>query len=116
MKREKAAAERKEFFMKESRPDRNEAKQLFAHYRRNRNGIRVNPQMESVCLICGSVHVVPDVDNPGMLICRNCGFTFYRYPCAVCCETVDGRDPMNPGCRECGLRICTCGACGCSMR
>jgi CRISP-associated protein Cas1 len=25
----------------------------------------------------------------------------------------DGRDPRNPACRECGLRICTLGACCC---
>ena len=99
--------------MDEETITREEAKKLFAHHRRERVGIRLNPRMSSVCLICGSIHVVPKGYEAGLLVCQNCGFAFYRNPCAACGETVDGRDPMNPGCRECGLRICTCGVCGC---
>ena len=93
---------------------REQAKILYDHYRKYRDGIRNKPEMATVCLICGSVHIVPHEGHPGMLVCRNCGFPFYRYPCAVCGKTVDGRDPKNPGCRICGLRTCTCGACGCT--
>ena len=93
---------------------REEAKRLFEHYRRHRDGIRSKPEMASVCLICGSTHVIPKDGDPHMLICRNCGFAFYRYDCPACGETMDGRDPRNTGCRECGLRVCSCGACGCT--
>ena len=95
-------------------PDRDTAKKLFDHYRKQRDGIRNRPELASVCLICGSIHVIPEKGNDLMLVCRNCGFAFYRYACPVCGNTIDGRDPMNPGCRECGLRVCTCGACGCN--
>lgn len=93
--------------------DREEGKRLFKKYRSNRDGIRNCPEMASVCLICASIHVVPKADDQRMLACRNCGFAFYRYSCPVCGRTVDGRDSKNPGCPECGLRICSCGACGC---
>lgn len=95
---------------------REEGKQLFKHYHRNRDGIRLSPQMASVCLICESIHLAPNPDNPNMLVCCNCGFAFYRYVCPACGLTIDGRDPQNPGCPDCGLRICTCGKCGCSDR
>jgi DNA-directed RNA polymerase subunit RPC12/RpoP len=87
--------------------DRDLAKQLFAQYRKQRDGIRKRPELASLCLICGSVHIIPDKE-PGMLICRDCRFVFYRYECTVCGKTVDGRDPKNPACRECGGRVCTC--------
>jgi hypothetical protein len=93
--------------------DRETAKQLFDKYRRNRDGIRNSPDMASICLICGSIHITPKPGEPGMLACRNCGFSWYRYECTACGKTVDGRDPKNPGCRICGVRICTCGVCGC---
>jgi hypothetical protein len=93
--------------------DRDLAKQLFAQYRKQRDGIRNRSELASLCLICGSIHIIPKEDEPGMLICRDCRFTFYRYECAVCGKTVDGRDPKNPACRECGWRLCTCGACHC---
>lgn len=94
-------------------PDREVAKKLYERYRRNRDGVRNSPEMASICLICGSIHIIPKNDDEHMLVCRNCGFAFYRYTCKACGKTVDGRDPLNGGCRECGLRICTCGACGC---
>ncbi len=94
--------------------DRDTAKKLFDHYRRHRDGIRNKPEMASICLICGSVHIIPQHDNPHKLFCRDCGFAFYRYQCPACGKTVDGRDPHNPACHECELRICTCGACGCA--
>lgn len=94
-------------------PDRNTAHRLFAQYRRQRDGIRTCPELGTICLICGSLHVVPREGFDGMLTCRNCGFSFYRYECPSCGGTVDGRDPLNPGCRVCGRRICTCGDCGC---
>jgi hypothetical protein len=94
--------------------DRNTAQQLFDYYRKHRDGIRNKAEMASVCMICGSIHVIPKEGEPGMLTCRNCGFAFYRCACKACGKTVDGRDPQNPGCRVCGLRVCTCGACGCS--
>jgi len=93
--------------------DRETAKSLFDRYRKQRDGIRNSPEMASICLICGSVHVVPKSGESGVLVCRNCGAAFYRYECSACGKTVDGRDPQNPGCRECGWRICTCGACCC---
>jgi hypothetical protein len=95
--------------------DRDTAKKLFEHYRKQRDGIRNSPEMASICLICGSVHIEPKEGEPGVLVCRNCRFAFYRYVCPACSATVDGRDPLNPGCRECGGRRCTCGACGCSF-
>lgn len=93
--------------------DRQEGKRLFKKYRTHRDGIRNCPEMASVCLICESIDVVPKVGDAVMLYCRNCGFAFHRYQCPACGKTVDGRDPRNPACRECGLRICSCGACGC---
>ncbi len=94
--------------------DRDTAKKLYDRYRKQRDGIRSKPEMASVCLICGSIHIVTKNDDDKKLVCRNCGFAFYRYQCPVCGKTVDGRDPKNPGCGECGLRLCTCGACGCA--
>jgi DNA-directed RNA polymerase subunit RPC12/RpoP len=94
--------------------DRDRAKKLFERYRINRDGIRNSPEMASVCMICGSIHIVPKAGDERMLLCRDCGFAFYRYQCDTCGATIDGRDPHNPACRECGLRICSCGACGCS--
>jgi hypothetical protein len=95
--------------------DRDTAKQLCTHYNKNRDGIRNKPEMASICLICGSIHIVPKEGSRHKLVCRDCGFAFYRYQCPACGKTVDGRDPKNPACREeCGLRVCTCGACGCA--
>lgn len=89
-----------------------EAKLLYRRYRSNRVGIRSNAKMASVCLICESIHVVPVVGSaPPAMECQNCGFRFIRYNCWSCGETVDGRDPCNPACRECGWRICVCSAC-----
>jgi hypothetical protein len=93
--------------------DKHRAKDLQERFRTRRDGIRNNPEMAQVCLICGSVHIVPKEGDPHRLVCRDCGFAFYRYLCSACGTTVDGRDPLNPGCRVCGLRVCTCGACGC---
>ena len=93
---------------------REEGKKLFRKFRSQRDGIRNCPEMASVCLICESIDVIPKPDATDMLYCRNCGFSFYRYTCPVCAKIVDGRDPKNPACHTCGLRICTCGACGCT--
>jgi rubrerythrin len=93
--------------------DRETAKQLYNQYLTHRDGIRNRPEMAWVCLICGSVHIIPKPDDPHKLVCRDCGFAFYRYACPACGRTIDGRDPKNPSCGECGLRVCTCGACGC---
>ena len=93
--------------------DRETGGKLFNHYRKQRDGIRNSPEMASVCLICGSIHIDPKPGDGRMLVCRNCGFAFYRYPCPACGATIDGRDPRNPGCRECGARVCTCGVCDC---
>jgi hypothetical protein len=79
--------------------DSETAKDLFAKYRKQRDGIRNSPQMASICLICGSIHVVSKDGEPGMLVCRNCGFAWYRYECLACGKNIDGRDPQNPGCR-----------------
>lgn len=92
---------------------RESAKKLFDHFRKQRDGIRNRPEMASVCLICGSIHIELKDGETGKVRCCNCGFSWYRYDCVVCGKTVDGRDPVNPGCRECGWRICSCGACGC---
>lgn len=97
-------------------PERDRAKQLYERFRTNRTGIRAVPEMATICMICGSVHIVPKKDNDRMLTCRDCGFAFYRYRCPMCGSEVDGRDPLNPACRECSARVCTCGACGCSEK
>lgn len=94
--------------------NRDEGAQLFRHYRKNRDGIRQSPEMTSVCLICGSIHIEPKQGTDNMLVCSNCGFAFYRYACPACGQVIDGRDPQNRGCAECGQRICTCGSCGCA--
>lgn len=93
--------------------DKDMAKKLFEQYRRNRDNIRNSPEMASICLICGSIHIIPSSEDNHQLVCRNCGFAFFRYECSACGNTIDGRDPLNPGCRSCGLRVCTCGVCGC---
>ncbi len=95
--------------------DRETASKLFDHYRKQRDGIRNCPEMGTICLICGSIHIKEMDDKAGKLICRNCGFSWYRYECPTCRATVDGRDSSNPGCHVCGLRICSCGACGCVL-
>lgn len=94
--------------------DRETAKKLFETYRTRRNGIRNKPEMASICMICGSVHIIPLENDPHRLVCRDCGFAFFRYACTACGATIDGRDPLNPACHTCGLRVCTCGACGCA--
>lgn len=94
-------------------PDRDAARHLFEYFRKRRDGIRNSPEMASICLICGSVRIVPKAGDDLMLTCFNCDFAFYRYDCGACGLTIDGRDPRNPGCPLCGQRICTCGACGC---
>ncbi|RQW83295.1 MAG: hypothetical protein EHM79_16510 [Geobacter sp.] len=93
--------------------DRDTAEKLYKQYRKQRDGIRNQPEMASICLICASVNVITKADDIQMRVCRNCNFSFYRYDCSACGATIDGRDPLNPGCAICGLRICTCGACGC---
>ena len=93
--------------------DKDTAKKLFDRYRKQRDGIRKKPQLASICLICGSSHIVAKDGDAHQLVCFNCGFAFYRYACPACGLTIDGRDPMNPGCLGCNLRICSCGACGC---
>jgi len=97
-------------------PDRAHADKLFARYRSRRDGIRKEPALARVCLICGSTHVGPKHGDLHQMVCFSCGFAFFRYQCPTCGATVDGRDPENPGCHECGLRTCTCGACGCHSR
>ena len=94
--------------------DKDMAKKLHEKYRTHRDCIRNTPEMASLCLICGSIHIVPKAGDDQKLVCRDCGFAFYRYLCRTCGKTVDGRDPLNPGCRECGARICTCGICDCA--
>ncbi len=94
--------------------DRETARKLYNQYLTQRDGIRNRPEMASLCLICGSVHIIPKAGDEHKLVCRDCGFAFFRYSCPACGLTIDGRDPQNPPCREgCGLRLCTCGACGC---
>lgn len=93
--------------------ERDSVKKLYEHYRKHRDGIRNEPEMATICLICASIHVIPKVGDTLMRVCRNCSFSFYRYECSACGAVVDGRDPLNPGCAVCGMRICTCGACGC---
>ena len=87
---------------------------LYRQHKGDRAGINRKPEMASVCLICGSVHIDPDPDNPRKLVCRNCGFGFFRYACPACGETIDNRDPSNVLCSLCHERRCTCGACGCA--
>ena len=94
--------------------DKDTAQKLFKKYRTQRDGIRTRPELASLCLICGSVHVERKPGEPDKRVCRNCGFSWYRYDCHVCGSTVDGRDPKNPLCHECATRVCTCGSCRCA--
>jgi len=87
---------------------------LFRLHKGDRAGINRKPDMESVCLICGSAHVAPDSGNPRKLVCRNCGFAFFRYACPACAQVVDSRDPSNPLCPACRGRKCACGGCDCN--
>ncbi len=89
------------------------SEKLLKKYREDRDGMRNCPELAGLCLICGSIHIVPHKDDHRKLVCRNCGFAFYRYVCPACNSTVDGRDSRNRACPECGIRICSCGACGC---
>jgi rubrerythrin len=89
------------------------AKKLFEHHRNRRTGVSEIPEMASVCLICGSNHIDPVNGDSKRLVCRNCGFAFYRYECPTCGKTIDGRDPQHLKCRTCREPQCTCGACGC---
>lgn len=95
------------------KPDREHVRNLFRQCRKQRDGIRNIPELATICLICESTAIIPKKDHAQMLVCRNCDFPFYRYTCTACGATIDGRDPQNPGCHACGLRVCTCGACGC---
>lgn len=97
--------------------DKERAVYLYKKFRHNRRGIRKEPDMASVCLICESRDIVQKQNEPHILYCRNCGFEFQRYECWHCGATVDSRDPDNGHCNICGWRKCTCGAChdrGCS--
>jgi DNA-directed RNA polymerase subunit RPC12/RpoP len=94
--------------------DKDSVKKLYKHYRQNRDGIRNCPEMASLCLICASIHIDPVAGVVHRFICRNCRFQFTRYQCSACGATVDSRDPQNSACETCGLRICSCGACGCA--
>ena len=76
---------------------REEAKTLYMRYHKDRQGLRKEPRMASVCLICGSADVVVRSEaEPYRHYCRNCGFEFLRYRCRLCGEMVDGRDPQTP--------------------
>jgi hypothetical protein len=87
--------------------------ELFHLHKRDRAGINRKPEMASVCLICGSVHIDPDPNHPRRFVCRNCGFAFFRYACPACNDPIDSRDPGNGLCPTCRERRCVCGACGC---
>jgi len=86
---------------------------LFQLHKGDRAGINRKPEMESVCLICGSIHMDTDPADPRKRVCRNCGFAFFRYPCPACAQIIDSRDPGNPHCPACHGRTCVCGRCGC---
>ena len=93
--------------------DRDEGKRLFKKYHARREGIRLCPEMASLCLICESIDIIPKPDDARKRTCRNCGFAFLRYACPACGITIDGRDPGNPVCSNCGGRLCSCGRCDC---
>lgn len=86
---------------------------LFRLHKGNRVGISRKPEMASVCLICGSVHIDVDPADGRRHVCKNCGFAFYRYSCPSCGSAIDSRDPENPLCSTCRERRCSCGACLC---
>lgn len=62
--------------------DRNAAKILFNHYRKNREGIRNKPEMASIWMICGSIHIIPKADDEHKLVCRNCGLRLCTCGCS----------------------------------
>lgn len=83
--------------------DREVGNVLYKRYKEQRAGLRNEPLMESVCLICASVDVVPVGDgDPTAYYCRNCGFKFHRYRCELCGGMVDSRDPERSDCKACG--------------
>jgi hypothetical protein len=68
--------------------DRDTAKKLFDHYRKPRDGIRNKSEMASICLICGSIQIIPKVGSEHKRVCRDCGFGFFRYACPSCGKTI----------------------------
>ena len=92
------------------------AQNLFRMHRGDRAGINKKPEMASVCLICGSVHIDSDPGDSRRVVCRSCGFAFNRYPCPSCGCAIDSRDPTNSRCPTCRERMCVCGVCGCPKK
>ncbi|HEY5958251.1 MAG TPA: hypothetical protein VIV60_16920 [Polyangiaceae bacterium] len=95
--------------------DLNLAQGLFTKYRTERTGISDVPEMQYVCLICGSVHIERVSGDQRKWVCRNCGFGFQRYACAACGLVIDSRDPSFAKCTTCNGIACSCGACNCKV-
>jgi hypothetical protein len=74
-------------------------------------GIRLQSELRTVCLQCGS-----GATGRSFLTCTNlqCKATWRVNRCRVCRRPVDSRDPETPRCVKCGWLICAiCLACNC---
>ncbi len=74
-------------------------------------GIRLQHELRTVCLQCGST-----ATGTSFLTCTNlrCRSMWRVNHCLICKEPVDSRDPETPRCAKCGWLICaSCLACTC---
>ncbi len=74
-------------------------------------GIRLQRELRTVCLQCGST-----ATGTSFLTCTNlqCQAVWRVNRCLVCKQPVDSRDPETPRCAKCGwLNCASCLACNC---
>src|ERR1019366_363057 len=66
-------------------------------------GIRLQRELRTVCLQCGST-----ATGTSFLTCTNlqCRAKWRVNRCLVCKQPVDSRDPDTPRCAKCGWLIC----------
>ncbi|GAB4343036.1 MAG: hypothetical protein Kow0037_30870 [Calditrichia bacterium] len=90
----------------------NQIDSLIKKFRENPAGIRNESRLREICIKCGSSDVQPRSESERYFkVCRKCGNEWYVNHCWNCGLPVDGRDPENPECPECGWLKCVCGAC-----
>lgn len=100
------------------------SEEIIQKYTENPRGVRNEPRMRNVCLVCGSQNVRPrSQEEHYYRVCRDCGAEWYVNNCWKCGKgCVDSRDPETPQCSVCGWYKCeNCGACksgcpGCSTQ
>ena len=89
----------------------NDANDETAEGRCRFRGIRLQHELRTVCLQCGST-----ATGTSFLTCTNlrCRSMWRVNHCLICKESVDCRDPETPRCAKCGWLICaSCLACNC---